>query len=280
MVLMNFTGEVEDNGVPHGGYEGSKGEDGLCEPGEPCNLPDFPNVNEQQPCSYVTDIEGRKSCSSFNYNGKPGNGMGCGTFNGEFGCYGTASSEGSQIDTKVTQTPTPDGGIKEEKTDTYQKTVCSGPGSCSTTITTNKSTTIKNGNGETVSESSECTGPHCAEGGKGGKGDSNGDGIKDGDDEGEEGIEVGGQDWYQEGEKTYGDVIGDFSERVSDLPSVQGVNNFLTFTPSGACPVYQTSAWVWDIRLDHWCRDTIPWPLIGGVVMGLFATLAFRIAFL
>lgn len=256
-VPINFSGDVSDETANHGSFSGSNGDpNGLCKPGDSCDIPDFPNITEQQPCSYVTDAEGRKSCSSFNYNGKPGNGMGCGTFNGKFDCYGTASSEGSQIDTKVTQTPTPDGGIKEEKTDVYTKVVCSGPGSCSSTTTTNKSTTIKNGNGETVSKSSECTGPLCPPGGQGGKGDADGDGFDDcatGKDC-SEGTTAGIPGAPElEDVAGVGDSTGDYFGRISNAPIVSAIANFAVPT-GGSCPIYSAQTMIGTFDSSAFCN--------------------------
>lgn len=283
-VGLSFSGQVAEGEAPAFVAPGG-GQEGLCVPGDDCSLDDLPDVTDSQPCTYTTDSEGRKVCESFNYHGKPGDGVNCGTFNGQFRCEGTKpTSNGISIGTVIEEKDNPDGTKTITKTDIHNKVVCSGVGSCTTQTTKSTTVTIKDVAGNTVSQNGSCTGPNCAPNGTGNTGDSDGDGISDcaatnGCSE-EEGEGIGGQDWYEPGDETYVDVIGGFAERVQDMPAVQGVGNFLTFTPSGACPIYEVTAWEFTIRLDQWCGDDIPWDLVQAIIIGLFAMAAFRIAFL
>lgn len=235
---------------------------------------------DSKPCNYAS-VNGALECVSSSIENKEGT-KNCGTFNGAWQCVKVPpTSNGISILTKVTTEATPDGGTKTTKTDTATQTKCSDIGKCTTSTTTNVNVTIKDGQGNTTSTTGTCKGDNCPD--KNGNPDANGDGFGDcvGDDCGEdEETKVGAQDWYQEGEDTYASVLGDFADRVANIPVVAGVDNFLSVTPTGACPVWQVDAWVFHIRLDQFCQGEIPWDLIRAIVIGCFAFLAFRIAFL
>ena len=276
---------------PYNGQFNPNGEDNLdnC-PTQDCTTkppetpkPEVPKPEtstDSKPCNYAS-VNGALECVSSSIENKEGT-KNCGTFNGAWQCVKVPpTSNGISILTKVTTESTPDGGTKTTKTDTATQTKCTDIGKCTTSTTTNVNVTIKDGQGNTTSTTGTCKGDNCPD--KNGNPDANGDGFGDcvGDDCGEdEETKVGAQDWYQEGEDTYASVLGDFADRVANIPVVAGVDNFLSVTPTGACPVWQVDAWVFHIRLDQFCQGEIPWDLIRSIVIGCFAFLTFRIAFL
>lgn len=108
------------------------------------------------------------------------------------------------------------------------------------------------------------------------------------------------QQWYAmcrsdleglDGEDFYNGQSGDFSDRISGVVSnfrdrisnsviVDAVNDFFAVPGGGSCPVYHVSTWVFDITLDQWCSNEIPWHLISGIVIAVSLLLAIRIALL
>jgi len=187
----------------------------------------------------VEDGEGRKSCSSNQWNATPGESS-CGTVNGAFKCIGKApSSNGIHIGTKISEKQNADGTTTTTKEDTITQTNCTGAYSCSTQVTNNKTSIIKDSNGNTIGQNSECTGPHCA---VDGKGDADGDGLKDcigvgcgfGTGEGEEGEEeeFGGPENEDVG--TFGETTSQFMDRVEGSPIVEAARG-LSFGSGGSC---------------------------------------------
>lgn len=176
-LALVFTGEVANNGKPGlAAGSGANGEPGYCEDPKDCEPPPAPNEKQSQPCTMQIDGEGRQTCTSWDYKGDPGK-QDCGQVGGQFTCITKpAQSNGIDISTKVETKSNLDGTTTTTKTDTITQTKCIGANSCVTNVSNNKSTTIKTGDGKTVSESGQCTGPACAEGGKG---DKDGDGISD-----------------------------------------------------------------------------------------------------
>lgn len=182
-VGLSFSGAVADNNpIPFVPPADVGNKDGVCYPGQDCKPSDLPINTDSTPCKYEWDQSiGMQVCRSTKFTGKPGDYTGCGTGpDGVYKCYGTApSSNGIDISTKVDQKSNADGTTTTTKTDTVTQVKCVAVGSCVTTVTTNKSTTIKTGDGQVVSDSSQCTGPACPKDGKGGKGDKDGDGLSD-----------------------------------------------------------------------------------------------------
>jgi hypothetical protein len=264
--------------------------DGYCPTGncqEPPEVPDVPTptpqeIKDSQPCNYASDGNGGLICSSSSSTQKEGT-SNCGTVNGVWKCISKApTNNGIDVITTVKTTTNPDNSTTTTKTDKATVTSCTGIGSCTTTTTTTTTTTNKDGSGTTTSVKGTCSGPQCPD--KNTNPDGDGDGFGDcigsdcGTGEGEGG---GAADWYEPGDDTYQSVIEAYADRIADTPVIGGVSNFLTFTPSGACPVYSVNAWVFNIRLDQWCEgSTIPWDLIKAVILACCAFFAFRIAFL
>lgn len=266
---------------------GTNSPDGFCPTGDCTEAPDTPEVpsptpsefNDTQPCIYGSDGQGGLTCTSSTKNEKEGSSQ-CGTVNGTHTCISKAPQyNGIEIVSNVQSQTNPDGSTTTTKTDTATSTTCKNIGDCTTSSTTTTSTTTKNGAGETTSVSGSCTGAQCPD--ENTNPDGDGDGLGDcvGGECGEG--EGGGADWYEPGEDTYQSVIEAYADRIADTPVLSGVSNFLTFTPSGACPVYTVDTWVFSIRLDQWCSgSTIPWELIQAVILAAAAFFAFRIAFL
>lgn len=86
-VLVSFSGAVSGDGKPLviKGHEGS--EEGVCQPGDACDPAPTPIQNEEKPCVYVEDGEGRRVCDSNKWTGQPGE-KSCGTVNGQLTCIG------------------------------------------------------------------------------------------------------------------------------------------------------------------------------------------------
>ncbi len=242
-VDVKFTGNTSGQGsltiLPPGSTD-----DGVCDPAAPCPPPQEPPIqNDKKPCVYVEDGEGRRVCSSSQWNAIPGQSS-CGTVNGVFKCIGKApTSNGITIDTTVTDTNNSDGSTTSVKNDKITQTVCTGAYSCSTQTTNNKTTIIKDANGKTTSQSSDCTGPHCS---TDGKDDKDGDGLKDcigvgcgsgsgsGEGSGEEGEEeeFGGPENEDVG--SFGETTSQFMGRVEGSPIVEAARG-LSFGSGGSC---------------------------------------------
>ncbi|MCY1287097.1 hypothetical protein D9M70_360830 [compost metagenome] len=185
-VTTTFTGDVADPAKPPiAAANPGSDKPGVCPDTGNCEAPDLPREKESQPCNYVLDGEGRKVCSSSNYEGEPGQ-RDCGYVNGSFDCYKRpAKSNGLQIATVVDTKTNSDGTKTTTKTDTATKSVCAtGTINCKTSTTTTTTTTKTAADGTTTtSTSSQCVGPLCGtqsasngSGGGGGGGDGDGEG--------------------------------------------------------------------------------------------------------
>lgn len=240
--------------------------------------PDPQILLEDKPCVYSSSGD-TQSCTSEKSNEKEG--QYCGTVNGVKTCVDSKpTKDGISIQTTVKTETKPDGSKVITKTDVATKTNCTGAGQCSSTSTTTTTTTNTNSSGATTGTTGSCTGEACPDKNTNPDGDGDGFGDCTGTDCGDEAGEGGASDFYQPGDDTYSSVIEAFADSVSQIPVVAGVDNFLTFTPSGACPVYTVDTWVFSVRLDQWCTgSTIPWELIKAVILACCAFVAFRIAF-
>jgi len=278
-IAVSFTGGVSGDGSVAPPISAGPGDDGLCV-GRCPDLPPAPIDNDTQPCTYVLDGEGRKVCSSFNFNYQPGNSS-CGTVNGQFQCIGKApSTNGIVIDTKVTDTVNPDGSIKSVKQDTATVINCVSPKPCVSNTTTNTTTTNYNSNGAKTGQSTSCTGPACS---TDGKGDEDGDGLSDcavGQCSDDQGVSVGAQDWHEKGDETFATVFEGFTSRVSSAPVMKAGDKFFAFNPSGSCPVWSVDTWVFSVTLDQHCSTDIPWEVIKAIIMACAGFVAFRWALL
>lgn len=277
-VDINYTGAVANPVTPEN-LTAAKND--LCIDPAKCNLPEPQQSTEKKPCTYVSAPDGSQTCVSTSGIAKEGKTQ-CGTVNGVLTCSDSLAkpvSNGIIVWTKVNSEGLGDGKTKITKTDTMTSYSCgSGKSTCTSSTSTSTTVTIKDGNGNTESVTGSCTGSACPD--KNGNPDGDGDGFGDcvGNDCAEDAT-IGGQDWYEKGDDTYSSVIGEFADGIKQTPVVSGLDNFLTVSVGGTCPVWQVSVWVFDIRLDQWCQSGIPWELIRAVVLACAAFLAFRIAF-
>ncbi|MCE4068536.1 MULTISPECIES: virulence factor TspB C-terminal domain-related protein [Pseudomonas] len=177
LVAATFTGEAApDAQASQSAANPATGQDGECAEGQDCTVADPPKVDDKQDCNYTTDAEGRKVCSSSQFNGDPGN-MDCGSVNGKFTCVTKpASSNGIKIDTSIKTTANSDGSATSVKTDVSTKSNCpAGSSSCKVTTTTTTTTTHKGSDGSITGTSSEttCKGDECSGASTGGGGGGN-----------------------------------------------------------------------------------------------------------
>lgn len=298
-VGLDFTGDPAPSGDPVPWGATGTGADGVCPDGDCVSDSSLPNVTESQPCSYVTDSanpSGASTCSSWNFAATPGEARNCGSVNGVFQCLGKPpASQGWQIDTTVETAHNGDGTTTETKTDVHNETKCIGANACVTKTTTNKSVTIKGSNGETLGQSSECTGANCASGGSGGKGDSDGDGISDcaqgGDctgeeDSGSQGPGCTGDDCGFVGPDGLGDDIPTFSDSFQSMysgvmssPIVSAVTS-IQFPSGGVAPTGGVEVLgvniSFDSYIDLWLQIA---PILSPVFLAVWCLLAIRILF-
>jgi len=237
-------------------------------------------VKEEKPCVYTT-VGDKQVCES--KKSEENTGESCGEVNGVRTCVPKAPEKnGIDIRTEATTTTNPDGSSTTVKKDTATTTNCKGINNCTTTTTTVTTTTNKNATGQTTGSNSTCSGPQCPSKSENPDGDGDGFGDCFGDDcgSGQEGTEIGAQDWFTPGDDTFGSVLTEFSQKVQLLPVSVQTTKFLTFNASGACPRWSVSTWVFDFDFDQFCTGDIPWSAIAAVIIAAASFLAFRIAFL
>lgn len=209
-----------------------------------CEIPDPTQQTDFKPCAYAYDTDGQRgTCQSIkvDWNSESESCDYVGTVNGQSACIGKKpTSNGIVIDTEIKTTPNADGSTTTTKTDKATQTVCNGSGlnSCQTLVTNNKTTVVKNGAGDVVSENSTCTGANCP---TGSNPDGNGDGLGDctGDDCGEEEEGGGTEVAMPELEEVdgYKETVQKFFDRASDAPIVQAVTG-LSLAENSSCPVF------------------------------------------
>jgi len=251
-VAVQFTGATGDGEF---GFTGNPGDgEGPCDPDTDCTPATPPIETDRQPCTYVTDAEGRQSCTSFDYKGTPGESSQCGQVNGVMQCIAKKppTSNGTQIDTKVDTKSNPDGTTTTTKTDIRTDVICSGPNACQSVTTKTTNVTIKDGNGNTTSSDTKCEGAKCGSGiGKGdGSGTGEGDCIVDCDDE-------NGQVSAPElGEvATYAESIQAFQAAIEGSPIMSAVSS-IAVTGSGSCNMGSTNTAIGTISLDYICTHS------------------------
>lgn len=115
----------------------------------------------------------------------------------------------------------------------------------------------------------------------GGSASSSGSGGGGGDGEGEneECPSCGeGSDFTLEG-PTVGEAFQTFVTGVQATAIVTSVSGFLTLPSSSGCPVWTVSVWAFDITIDQFCSESIPWFAISGIILFVASIVAFRVAF-
>lgn len=224
-VMVSFTGAVAGSGNPLPVVGGPAG-DGLCK-GECEDLPPAPIANDSSPCNYVEDGEGRRVCSSNQYNYKPGQ-TSCGTVNGSFQCLGKApTTTGVTIATTIKDTANADGGKTSVKTDKATAISCTGNAKCIGQTTTTTTTTYYNSNGARTGQSSSCVGPSCPPSGEGKGNCEPGQDCSQKEEEGFEGAELGEA-------AGFGQSLETFMSSVKGAPIIAGISK-ITVPTGGSC---------------------------------------------
>lgn len=72
--------------------------------------------------------------------------------------------------------------------------------------------------------------------------------------------------------------LTNFKVELEKLPNTQIIDNFFSFNGSSSCPVWQVTAWVFNVVIDQQCSPNIPWSLISGILIAVSVLLAARIA--
>lgn len=252
-VSVQFTGATGDGEF---GFTGNP-DDGVgpCDPDTGCTPATPPIETDRQPCTYVTDAEGRQSCTSFDYKGVPGESNNCGSVNGAaYNCdyIKVPTSNGTQIDTKVETKSNPDRTTTTTKTDIRTDVICSGPNSCQSVTTKTTNVTIKDSNGNTTSSDTKCEGAKCGSGI--GRGDGTGTGVGDCivDCEGEDG-QVSAPELGDVA--TYAESIQAFQSAIEGSPIMTAVSG-ITVTGSGSCNMGSTNTAIGTISLDYICTHS------------------------
>jgi len=246
-VGVAFSGKTSDDG--DFAVAKSPNDEGACDPATECANPDpAPIEKEERPCTYTTDGEGRRVCHSSNFDYKPGE-SNCGSVNGTFQCIGKApSATGVDIRTSVTETNNPDGSKTIVKEDVATHTNCVGAYSCTTQTTNNKTVTHKDGNGNTVSENTTCTGANC------GKGMGDKANCKPGEDcSKEEGEEFGGPE--NEEVPGFGEALEGFKAKVEAAPLIAGVKG-ISMPSGGSCSMSSASTPIGTISGQGVCDNS------------------------
>jgi len=246
-VLVNFTGNVAGDSNNPFPVSTGPGEEGVCPDGVDCTPPDEPVIEESKPCNYMYNgaVVG---CESSEFKGDPGQ-MNCGTVNG--GAYTCTkkvpTSNGVDIKTKITTEPQADGTTKQTKEDVHTKTVCSAPGSCTTQTTTNNVVTIKDGNGNTISETGSCTGANCSTGksqtGNCAAGETC-EGTEDEEFDGPENESVPG----------FGESVEAFKSKVENAPLITSIKA-IRMPSGGSCSIGGASTMIGTISGDGVCQN-------------------------
>lgn len=251
-VAVQFTGAAGDGQF---GFTGNPDDGtGPCDPDKDCT-PNTPPINtDRQPCTYVTDAEGRQVCTSFDYKGTPGESSQCGQVNGQMTCISKKppSSNGTQIDTKVETKSNPDGTTTTTKTDIRTDVNCTGPNACQSITTKTTNVTVKDSAGNVKSSDTKCQGAKCSSGiGKGdGTGTGNGDCI----------VDCEGQDGQVSAPQlgdvaTYAQSIQAFQSAISGSPIMSAISS-IAVTGSGSCNMSSANTAIGTISLDYICTHS------------------------
>lgn len=235
-------------------------------------------TNDEEPCVYVQDAEGRSHCVS--KQSVEQDGQNCGSAgpagSEQVRCFPKeAKRDESKIETEVKETPTPDGGKQTVKKDVHTETKCTGNNqNCTTTTTTTTTTTKADGSGKTTSTVVTCKGPKCGEDGKGGGGGGGG-GNGSGNGEGEE--EGGGSLPGNDDVPGFGESLGDFTAKIQGSPIVGAVSS-ISFPDGGSCNMPSTSVYMLGtISFDWFCQNANILDALYYVMLGIWALGAVRL---
>jgi hypothetical protein len=233
-------------------------------------------TNDEEPCVYVQDAEGRSHCVSKQSVEQEGQNCGSAGPAGseQVKCFPKqAKKDESKIETEVTEKPTPDGGKETVKKDVHTETKCTGNNqNCTTTVTTTTTTTKADGSGKTTSTAVTCKGPKCGEDGKGGGG---GGGGGNGSGEGEE--EGGGDLPGNDDVPGFGDSLGSFTTKIQGSPIVGAVGS-ISFPDGGSCNMPSASVYLLGtISFDWFCQNANILDALYYVMLGVWALGAVRL---
>lgn len=249
-VGVTFTGEVagDGNGSGYPVADGS-GSEGVCPDGVDCIPADEPVVEESKPCNYMANGQ-VVGCESSEFKGNPGE-MNCGTVNGgPYTCTKKVpTSNGVNIKTDITSEPQADGTTKQTKQDVHTKTICSAPGSCVTQTTTNKTITIMDGNGNTLSQTGSCTGANCSAG----KGQTGNCPAGETCDAEEEQQEFNGP--QNDDVPGFSESLESFKAKVAGAPLIAGVTA-IRMPTGGSCSIGSVNTMIGTISGDGVCQNS------------------------
>ena len=152
----------------------------------------------------------------------------------------------------------------------------------SSSSSSSQSSSAPSSSSSSSQSSSPTGGGSVSSSGDGGSASSSGSGGGGGDGEGEENEECPscgeGSDFTLEG-PTVGEAFQTFVTGVQSTAIVTSVSGFLTLPSSSGCPVWTVSVWVFDITIDQFCSESIPWFAISGIILFVASIVAFRVAF-
>jgi len=234
-------------------------------------------TNNEEPCIYVQDAEGRSHCMSSKEVEQQG--QNCGTAgpagSEQVKCFPKeAKRDETKIQTEVTETPEADGGKTTVKTDVHTETKCTGNNdNCTTTTTTTTTTTKTDGSGTTTKVEVSCKGAKCGEDGKGGGGGGGGgSGSGDGDDQ-EGGGDLPGNDDVP----GFGESLSSFYSRAGNSPvfaAVQGI----AMPSGGSCNFGSaTIPVIGSISFNWVCQNADLFDPLYYVMLAIWALAAVRV---
>jgi len=195
-----------------------------------------------QPCKYVGDPNGGKSCISIKEVDKEG--KACGTFNGETVCTSKPAAKDSKIiDTKITSVDNPDGTRTETKTDTATIVICKQL-ACTTTTTVNTTTTTIGTDGGVIDSESVCVGGSCNGNTEGGSGEC----VTDCDES--EGSGFSGPEFSDA--PGFGESIEGFIDGIQDANFIVAARN-IDFPSGGTCSMPTVSTMLGTLDFNIIC---------------------------
>lgn len=236
-------------------------------------------TNNEEPCVYVQDAEGRSHCVS--KQSVEQDGQNCGSA-GPAGSEQVicvpkeAKRDETKIETEVTETPDADGGKTTVKKDVHTETKCTGnKDNCTTTTTTTTTTTKTDGSGTTTKVDVSCKGAKCGEDGKGGGGGGgggSGSGSGDGNEE-EGGGDLPGNDDVP----GFGESLSSFYARAGNSPvfaAVQGI----AMPSGGSCNFGSaTIPVIGSISFNWVCQNADLFDPLYYVMLAIWALAAVRV---
>lgn len=223
--------------------------------------PDPQTIKEGEECTYVTQPDGTKTCSSSNFVEKEG--QHCGEYNGKRICVDTQPTKnGISVVTTVKSETGTDNKTTVTKTDEATKTTCTAVNTCTSTKTTSVTTTVTDANGKTTT-SSKCEGELCPKGG--GIDRCTDDNCTD-----DSGFEHNGEDV-----PGFGESLSDYYSRLKGAPlfaAVAGVT-----VGSGSCSMGSVSTMVGNVDLDVICSKSSWLDSLYPVMLALWGFAAIRV---